>query len=72
MLNFRSRHRRTGKAGRSGTRMPEHWSISMLQHTNIRGGKYFGSPIDRPEEPGFRQWPILPYPTRDSRCPGTS
>jgi hypothetical protein len=42
----------------------------MLQHTNIRGGKYFGSPIDRPEEPGFRQWPILPYPNAGFPLPG--
>ena len=26
----------------------------MLQHTNIRGGKYFGSPVVRPDDLGFR------------------
>ena len=26
----------------------------------IKGGKYVGPLIDRPDDPGFRQWPVLP------------
>ena len=26
----------------------------------IKGGKYIGPPIDRPDDPGFRQWPVQP------------